>query len=1483
MHTNTPASSSEVSTSTPTTLPAAKPPRRWKKLLGVALVLLMLALGAAIFFAPAIASSLAPGIIRSQAAKHVKGSVSLAKASFSWGGPQGLDTLIWKDEQGQEIAKLSLSSSASLLKLAGGSLDLGDVKVQDASLKLVRAADGTLNVQRLLVAQAPAAAPGGGAPATKGPASLPAGLRVALTIDKLDATFIDETSRAGAGAPATVELRDVKGSATLDPMRPLKLNLTANASSPSTPTPGGIVADIVATNWAKPDGTLTLDTTELAATIKLTALPTALVDALAGPLAKDAQGAAVPLARALGPTLDTTIEARGTIEDASAKLTLAMARASATGELRVAKGVLTSQAPLTIQVQGEALADLVPALGAALDANAPSRIERVPNATLTVDAMSITLPRGGAALDLRGAVLSAGVMIDAVRGQVALGAGQAPKPMGIAPIRATIQTSDAAKDVRVQFTTSATIASAPAGDVAGDFTLAQLLNNVGGLAPSVRTTSVRGTAKVTQIATAIAQPFVQQLGLDLPREVGPLLDLSVTAASTPGAGSIDVDFMASAESLNANGAITVSSEQVTTRGRGVRIIAQNAGRLAGALAGKNNWIVGAAPGVSEVVIDVSSATLRKDSATHAYAIEKSNVVASIAARGLTIANAQAHGVGPITLDDVTTNLTIDTSTVRAVVQGSMQHQGQPFRTRINIDLPGLLQGGGKIADAVTLRPRGSVSIDDLPSSVLAMVSPAPTVQGATEPGAMDVAGLLREIIGPVSSITLETKPGEGSALDARMTLQSSQLTVESSAMLSNERIAMQGPLVIQTNITPEVFEQVLTRVAPTMASRPRLTATTQARLEVQPLVLPLDAQRKPLLAQGGTLDATLTIPTNVVFDNVSMGEGKVARLGAQGLRLQVQAPLASLLPQGGVNGGTPGEGKLTLKGNILGEDRVLGVMDASLRATLSAGKPLGLNGKGGGGTITLASTVSSLDTKLVESLLGKPGLLSGALGDTAAVWLDASGTPDNANASLTLQAPNLTTSGPLKLLMRPDRLELAEPASLTLRAQPSFVNALLAPKGAGGGGGGTSAGAAGSPALTLVQPATIEAKLDRMILPRGAQGAAPDVSATLAIPSLALRTSDNRALQLSTTTLTVRTESQTPGRAMNFALVVEDAKVDGAEGSGKLSMTGAMRNVMDAQGRFDVANAVVDAKGKMPAFPTAIADVFAKQDGLLVDALGPIVDVDLDVRGMPVGEGGGSGGGARAPGSIDFQARSPRASAAIKGEIGSGVLTCSQPLTANLVEVTRLLSNRVIKGLPLLGSFEKTAQDAPAVLSGTGVTIPLSSDFSKLNGEFKLDPGEARFGTSGVFGELLNVAGLKTGGVVGRRLEPITVSVRQGVATYPKWTLPLGEFNVQTEGTVDMVSRTVDVVTWIPLGALSDQAAGRFNTGLGAILGGAAPQMELASMLPFRTRGSLDNPKTEPDLKLFAETALKTIKPEKIIEKGIGELLKGLGKKKEPK
>jgi hypothetical protein len=326
-----------------------------------------------------------------------------------------------------------------------------------------------------------------------------------------------------------------------------------------------------------------------------------------------------------------------------------------------------------------------------------------------------------------------------------------------------------------------------------------------------------------------------------------------------------------------------------------------------------------------------------------------------------------------------------------------------------------------------------------------------------------------------------------------------------------------------------------------------------------------------------------------------------------------------------------------------------------------------------------------------------------------------------------------------------------------------------------------------------------------------------------------------------------------------------------------LTVRGVIDGLVDAGGGVDPANAVISTQGDFTNVATALLDTLSKSNGALVDGLGPATQAKFTIERYPLS---GTPKPGTTPPLIDFSAKSQRATASVRGTIRDNTFVSEQPLKAQVKEVTSAMSARFIEALPLLGTFEKTPADAPALLEVSNITAPLDNDLKKLNADIVFDPGEARFGTSGFFGDILKVVNARQAGTVGRRLQPFKAQVRQGVATYARWKVPVGEFTVETEGTVDLVNRQLDVVTYVPFGALSDKAVGALNLGVGSALTRVLPgAIEALTEIPFRTKGSMDNPTTKVDPEMLAKNVGRSLNPERLIKDNLGDLFK----KKTPK
>ena len=222
--------------------------------------------------------------------------------------------------------------------------------------------------------------------------------------------------------------------------------------------------------------------------------------------------------------------------------------------------------------------------------------------------------------------------------------------------------------------------------------------------------------------------------------------------------------------------------------------------------------------------------------------------------------------------------------------------------------------------------------------------------------------------------------------------------------------------------------------------------------------------------------------------------------------------------------------------------------------------------------------------------------------------------------------------------------------------------------------------------------------------------------------------------------------------------------------------------------------------------------------------------------------------------------------ARLAGTIDNMVMTTSEPLAVDLTEITRAFSQMVADGMPLVSTFEKPRSLRPATLRGEGLTLPMDGNLANLNGRFSVDPGEIQFASSNLLGSMLKVAGGQSSGVAGRRLQPFTFTIASGVVSYDRFALPLGEFTVSTTGKVDLVAQRMDLLVYIPVGAVADDALGAFNIGLGSSLSQLAPGFD--GSLPFRLRGPFGSARPEPAIDVFVqEFGSRLINPGNLLER----------------
>lgn len=1473
--------------------PKAPKKSRKLKILGFTAAALVLVVGGVIVLAPTIASSLAPGIIAGQSGTTVNGTISVSNVSLGWGGPQRIDGLKIVDASKVEVVSVkSMEVSAGLLSLITGNLDLGTVAVSGVKANVVKRADGKTNLESIQKAPAsPPASPSRGV-------EIPSSLKAKISLKDISANYTDETAIQADGKPLQVSLSNLDSNINIAAGQALKIDAKGDAqqgevgAAGAAAKTGSINIVAVIDQWMNANGTLTPDIAKVDATVNVTNLPVALIDAFAPGIIKDSS-----LRKVLGDTVDVQAVANGGLTGGNADISATTPNTRLKAKVAVANSILTNQGPIQVTISGPAVAALSGPLQKSLEEQ-KAKIDAYPGATLSIDGLSFALPVGGKPMTLKGSGATIAANLTETRGTVVLQENGAPQPFRIAPVTALIDAKDLGGTVQMTASTSAELSGQAAGNLSSQFTIAGLLNSKGEFAGGVPT-DVKGDITIAGFATAIAQPFVQALKVNLPRDVGPTLDANFkvgTEALAGGATSsgstrppMNVDVNVTSQHLKVVGGVRYAADSIKLRNGEMRIEAKRAGPMVG---GFLDPALGYA--LSPSRLDATGLTLVVKQldvpmlAGNKPDVKKMTASADVALDGVSIVQV-VDGVRTPALDIQKMNVTaqvLSGGNLKAQMDSTIWNESKPFTAVGAIEVLGALttdKDGNPAMALDTMKPSGTLEFKDLPMTLARL---APSKPGPNGEPPLDLVALLQGVVGPTMTVTLDAKPGDAASYDVMANVKSQRVTADVNARGSQKQIELRSATARAT-IAPETVTGLVQTFAPTLTGVPQLVSASTLQLSLDPLVVPITSTNSLDFASVGAATAKVTLPGRTLVRGLTAKneDGTTRDLGQFGVEdfsINASFPVSGLV--GPAPAGQRGV-KAKLAGAILGGDdaRAIAILDGDLSTEMS--------NKALAGPLAANINLTQIDVVALERIIGKSGVVSGAIGNKAQLALNAdiqppAGTPGGQSYDLALgtmsvqaaiDAPKLKSDGPLKATITPDALRLSQPSKFTMEADPAWINTMIKPAAQPGVAGKIQPSKA---SVTMQEISPIQISLDTLNLPRskpGQTGATSNLEAAMGISvaRMQMLASDGQVLRVGSTNLNVNSDAVAgSSTAVNFKVNVAEVAMGQLDKAVGINITGVVNDLVDASGGVNPANATVSVRGDLPQIPTVILDALSANDGTVVDALGPVAKAKFNIERYPLS--GKPREGATPP-VIDVDAGSQRANAKVKGSIRpDGVFVSQEPFRANVLEVTQALSARFIKGLPLMGTFEKTPQDQPATLEITNITASLENDLSKLNADIVFDPGEARFGTSSAFSELLKIVEARTAGQVGKKLQPLTMKVRDGVASYDRWRVPLGEFTVETEGSVNLVARTVDFVTYVPFAAVSDRAIGALNLGAGSalnkLIGGTT--IDALTMVPIRTRGPMDQPSTNIDGEAFAKNLVKSVNPKDIIERGLGDLLK---------
>lgn len=1386
---------------------------KWVGVLGGLALALLIAL---VIFAPAIASRFAPGFVRNSSRESISGSASVDRVSLSWRGPQRITGLKLTDPAGGSVADLSIEATTSLIGLLRGSVDLGTIKVS-GNVVVEKAKDGTTTLAQAVEPRSkPAGAPTPSGPSgvpSGGPSRMTPGLAGALIVDALTVTYRD----ASGGPGSDVRMPGITGEASFKVGSPIKVALKGAGTVDGRPA--SLTLDAAVDGWSSADGHVTPEKATLDALFDLSA-PGALISALAGlpgtprELAVIAEewagaGASVGTARlvAKGDSSRLTVDFSGALQGAQADVGLALT------DLANGGGGVTTTRPATVR------ATLTPRLVERLAKDSGARL----NAPVTLDAtvqLAAPIP-ASKGLDLRSASITADVRVSEIAGTVRVPGESAARTVRVTPTSVKIDSQSLEHGVTLHASTGANVDGQEAGALNVDLTAEGILDGTG--APRAPR-ALRGNAALTGLSTALAQPFVQAAGLDLAKDIGPTLDLTLSARSAGEAqgGALgdlpptDLTMNVRSANVRVDSVLRLEGDRVIAGPQGVRAMIADATPFLRRAMGENaRMLVTEAP--ISVAAQLTSLEASLPAAGGAFDPRGVTADAQLVVNGLGV---EVEGERLRVSNVEATAALAAGKSPNASIRADVAHQQQTFTVEGESALHGLFGPDGKI-NAAGVRPVGSLAIRDVPVG-LARVA-----------GMGELLDLIRASVGDAVTLTARSTSGPNADTNVEIDVAGSGAKASARATIRADAIEIAGGEAT-TQVTPALVAQAVRQFAPTMTQPPRLDAPVGVRATIGSVRIPM-RDGKPDLKGAGSVDASIALGGPLVLRGLDAGEGRSVDVALDGVKASARAPLS-------------GAGRIdaSVEAGLFDPARGAGASIGSLQGQAT------LSGSGETRSVEGVLRVDRLQTAYVDALLGKPGLLSLAVGDTAEFKAEARPGAGGATAiSGTVQAPRLKAQFGASL--QADRVALTAPltASWTPSEQWMLRYAL----------------SGDASAVSVLGDTPIDLRVDRAVIALGGGPLKPgvfDLAAQADIRGITIATADGQRVRMDGAHATIGAPA--PG---SLSLDASLKGVRGAAGEpGDATLKATLTNIADASGALTPDRAKINATID-GSVPTALIDAVAKRDGLLLEALGPTTTLKARAEGL-----------SKDGGTVRSHATTPRTEARITGDVRDGVFHSTEPVTATIHEITPELSRRVMESIfPLLTSMQKKVADGPAIATVTDLRLPIrpeidtngdgvpdATDLRKLNADIRVELGRMSYTTNDLFGRVLKATKNRSEGTLFNRFPPIDVRIRDGVAQYDRTAFPMGEFTIETRGKVDLVSRQMDLIIYVPLIGLADEFIGVFR---------AAPGFNEAAPVPFRMKGPIGKATPVPAPDLMLKDAIK--QPGRILEevgKGIEDIFK---------
>ncbi|MBT8484224.1 MAG: hypothetical protein KJO43_01505 [Phycisphaerae bacterium] len=875
----------------------------------------------------------------------------------------------------------------------------------------------------------------------------------------------------------------------------------------------------------------------------------------------------------------------------------------------------------------------------------------------------------------------------------------------------------------------------------GDLAVRAPLTTGGGL--NVGLDSVTGTVTGARVPTAIMQPLLAGSPIVLSRDVGPAVDVTARfEAPESDASDRQIDLDVTAAHARVALAARVAPDGAV-RGEDAR--AQF--NVQPALLENLTDFTMTRP--TRVQVHATSFAFPARNADGTLPVNAIAVTGKVAMPGTAVVRevGAASDASPIAFEAIEVTVESPALGERVRVGGSGKIAGGVLE--IDQTLTKLFDASGDLALG-TAHPSGRIRLHGVDGAAVATLA-----ERWVESSAARTA--IRTLAGDAVGVVVSTSPSD-EELRIALDVRTSRLTLETESRRRANELHV-ASLVAMLTATPELLAAFATDEPLPVT----LTDAATVTLRTDPFTLPATADggyelpAEPLKGGIRVADMTLTHESLTLPVTVSTLTGRVeTTLGERPIIVA--------------------DGNAELRG----ADVALGQMTYDVK--LQTGETSSVSGMIGLDGVSVAT---------LESVAGlTAGMLSGWIGDRGALAVRLDDAEAASELALDLNFEQLT--GVARVAVTEDRLT-ATADTLALQVDATLLESWLNPAPEE-----TSAEATGAAAdpVRVTGPVPLTARLRTLDVPLALAKGAPFDPASVRLQTqleggpLGLATTAGPFSTVRDLTVTAGTSNLADGLVFKLGATVDTPD---ASDAGRIDVSGTVVGLVADDGTLDTDGAKLEMEANSAKVPTVLADALLGFNRALVAAVGPEMKATFRARNFSAETG-------------YLEARIDTAQGFLEGRIrgrrGDLRTVADYPVRGALT-LTPAFRRQLLTPLnPILQDVRTTAQPIEFAITSNAL-IPLDGNLRRMKADLQIGVGAVEFDSGSAFLGVLALFNDSPKRTIPGRIDPIVARIRRGVVEYDQFSVQLGKYTLRYQGTVDLVTKKVDLRTELPLEALA--------------------------------------------------------------------------------